>query len=200
MRKRTIWITSAAAGLALVAGGTAVAFAVTDDLTEDDAAESAEVTSEELDAAIAAALDEVGPGRVVDADREDDGSHAYEIDIAVQDGERVEVRLDEALNVLDVSPEDAPDGGTSGDGTSDDATSDDDGTSDGTDDDGGQPVDAADADRASEAALAHTGGGTVSEVERSDDADHAWEVEVTLADGTDVDVELDADFAVTKAN
>ncbi|HEX5859426.1 MAG TPA: PepSY domain-containing protein, partial [Microbacterium sp.] len=132
----------------------------------------------------------------VDADREDDGSHAYEIDIAVQDGERVEVRLDEALNVLDVSPEDAPDDGTS----DDDGASDDDGSSDDTDDNGGQPVDAADADRASEAALAHTGEGTVTEVERSDDADHVWEVEVTLADGTDVDVELDADFAVTKAN
>jgi uncharacterized membrane protein YkoI len=189
MRKRTIWITSAVAGLALVAGGTAVAFAVTDDLTEDDAAESAEVTAEELDAAIAAALDEVGPGRVIDADREDDGSHAYEIDIAVQDGERVEVRLDESLKVLDVSPEDATDDGTS-----------DDDASDASDDNGGRPVDAADADRATEAALAHTGEGTVTEVERSDDADHVWEVEVTLADGTDVDVELDADFAVTKAN
>ena len=36
----------------------------------------------------------------------------------------------------------------------------------------------------------------VTEAERSDDADHAFEVEVTREDGTDVDVELDAAFAV----
>ncbi|MGC5171313.1 PepSY domain-containing protein [Microbacterium sp. DT81.1] len=189
MRTRTIWITSAAAGLALVAGGTAVAFAVTDDLTDDDARESAEITSEEMDAAIAAALDEVGPGTVVDADRDDDTGHAYEIDVVLDAGGRVEVKLDESLNVLDASPEDATD------------ASDDTGSSDDeADDNGGQPVEPADADRASKAALAHTGEGTVTEVERSDDADHVWEVEVTLTDGKDVDVELDAGFAVTKAD
>ena len=191
MRKRTIWVTSAVAAVALAAGGTAVAFAVTDDLTDDDARESAEVTSEELDAAMAAALDEVGPGTVVDADRDDDSTHAYEIDVVLDAGGRVEVRLDESLNVLDVSPEDATD-------DSDDASGTDD--ANGTDDDGGRPVDPADADRASEAALAHAGGGTVTEVERSDDADHVWEVEVTFADGKDMDIELDAGFAVTKAD
>lgn len=190
MRKRTIWITSAAAGLALVAGGTAVAFAVTDDLTDDDARESTEVTSEEMDAGIAAALDEVGPGTVVDADRDDDTNHAYEIDVVLDDGGRVEVKLDESLNVLDVSPEDATD-------ASDDTSSSNEGD---TDDNGARPVDPADADRASEAALAHTGEGTVTEVERSDDSDHVWEVEITLPDGKDVDVELDAGFAVTKAD
>ena len=50
--------------------------------------------------------------------------------------------------------------------------------------------------RASEAALGAVGSGTVTEAERSDDADHAFEVEVTREDGTDVDVELDAAFAV----
>ncbi|OOB90245.1 PepSY domain-containing protein, partial [Rathayibacter sp. VKM Ac-2630] len=54
--------------------------------------------------------------------------------------------------------------------------------------------------RASEAALAAVGGGTVTEAERSDDADHAFDLEVTREDGTDVDVDLDADFAVVATN
>lgn len=50
--------------------------------------------------------------------------------------------------------------------------------------------------RASEAALTHTGGGTVTETERSGDNGGTYEVEVTLEDGSQVDVELDADFTV----
>jgi uncharacterized membrane protein YkoI len=72
------------------------------------------------------------------------------------------------------------------------------------DDSSTDPSDAAisDADReqASGAALAEVGDGTVTDVDRSDDADHAWEVEVLLADGTDVDVELDAGFAVVRVD
>lgn len=49
--------------------------------------------------------------------------------------------------------------------------------------------------RASAAALRHTGGGTVSEAEVGDDG-AAYEVEVRLADGRHVDVELGADFTV----
>ena len=50
-----------------------------------------------------------------------------------------------------------------------------------------------DLDRASAAALAETGNGTVSSVELDDGG---YEVEVRLADGTEVDVDLDGDFAV----
>ncbi len=50
-----------------------------------------------------------------------------------------------------------------------------------------------DVDRASAAALAETGNGTVSSVELDDGG---YEVEVRLADGTEVDVDLDGDFAV----
>ena len=50
--------------------------------------------------------------------------------------------------------------------------------------------------QASEAALTHTGGGTVTETERSGDSGGTYEVEVTLENGQQVDVELDADFKV----
>ncbi|WP_116950289.1 PepSY domain-containing protein [Jiangella endophytica] len=49
--------------------------------------------------------------------------------------------------------------------------------------------------RASAAALEHTGGGTVTDTEIGDE-EGFYEVEVTLDDGTQVDVHLDKDFAV----
>jgi uncharacterized membrane protein YkoI len=48
---------------------------------------------------------------------------------------------------------------------------------------------------ASRAALAHTGGGRVSGTEVGDEESY-YEVEVTLADGTQVDVQLDLGFHV----
>ncbi|HEX2774814.1 MAG TPA: hypothetical protein VHN18_20660 [Micromonosporaceae bacterium] len=55
--------------------------------------------------------------------------------------------------------------------------------------------------RAEEAALSHTGGGRVTETEVGDEESY-YEVEVTLPDGTQVDVQLDETFAVvgTKAD
>jgi hypothetical protein len=52
-------------------------------------------------------------------------------------------------------------------------------------------------DRATAAALAHTGGGTVVEAEAGDDG-AAYGVEVRLDDGTMVDVSLDASFHVVR--
>jgi hypothetical protein len=52
-------------------------------------------------------------------------------------------------------------------------------------------------DRATEAALARTGGGTVIEAEAGDDG-AAYGVEVRLDDGSVVDVSLDADFHVVR--
>ena len=50
-------------------------------------------------------------------------------------------------------------------------------------------------DRASRAALAETGGGTVTGTE-VDDEESYYEVEVTLKSGDQVDVQLDKDFNV----
>ena len=50
-------------------------------------------------------------------------------------------------------------------------------------------------DRASTAALANTGEGTVTDTE-VDDEESYYEVEVTLADGNQVDVQLDENFMV----
>jgi len=50
-------------------------------------------------------------------------------------------------------------------------------------------------DRAGAAALAHTGGGEVTETEVGDE-EGAYEVEITRADGSQVDVHLDTGFKV----
>jgi Peptidase propeptide and YPEB domain len=53
-------------------------------------------------------------------------------------------------------------------------------------------------ERASAAALEHTGGGRVTETEAGDE-EGAYEVEVTLDDGRQVDVHLDERFRVTSS-
>lgn len=53
--------------------------------------------------------------------------------------------------------------------------------------------------QASEAALAETGGGKVTETE-VDDEESYYEVEVTLADGSQVDVQLDRTFVVVSSD
>jgi uncharacterized membrane protein YkoI len=58
-----------------------------------------------------------------------------------------------------------------------------------------RPISGPALERASAAAIAHTGGGKVSETEVGDE-EGAYEVEVTRADGTQVDVHLDAGFKV----
>jgi hypothetical protein len=63
----------------------------------------------------------------------------------------------------------------------------------GGDDD--EPITGQAYDRAVEAALAHTGGGTVTETEMGDDG-AAYSVEVRLEDGSQVEVNLDKDFNV----
>jgi uncharacterized membrane protein YkoI len=63
------------------------------------------------------------------------------------------------------------------------------------DDGEGTPITGEALAKASEAALAFTGGGTVTGTEVGDE-ESLYEVEVTLADGSQVDVQLDQNFAV----
>ena len=73
------------------------------------------------------------------------------------------------------------------------------GATGGGDDDGSdQAISGKALDRASAAALAHTGGGRVTGTEAGDE-EGAYEVEVTKADGSQVDVHLDKSFAVIDA-
>lgn len=51
-------------------------------------------------------------------------------------------------------------------------------------------------DLATAAALAETGGGEVTETEIENEGDIAYEVEITMADGTQLEVQLDESFGV----
>lgn len=62
-------------------------------------------------------------------------------------------------------------------------------------DDNEQPIRGDALVTATEAALAHTGEGTVTETEVGDE-DSMYEVEVTLGSGAQVDVQLDENFVV----
>ncbi|MDQ3676035.1 MAG: hypothetical protein M3401_04400 [Actinomycetota bacterium] len=70
----------------------------------------------------------------------------------------------------------------------------------GRDDDAGeadeQVTEQAIADQARAAALTAAGGGTVTEIERADEGDSGYEVEVKRADGTFVEIALDPQFGV----
>ena len=65
-------------------------------------------------------------------------------------------------------------------------------------DDDDAPITGAALDKATEAALAHTGGGRVTETEVGDE-DSYYEVEVILEDGSQVDVQLDRSFRVVSS-
>jgi uncharacterized membrane protein YkoI len=70
------------------------------------------------------------------------------------------------------------------------------GAAGGDDDEGGErAIGGAALERASAAALDHTGGGRVTETEVGDEESY-YEVEVTRADGSQVDVQLTRDFEV----
>lgn len=61
-------------------------------------------------------------------------------------------------------------------------------------------ISSADREKASAAAVAYVGGGAVTDAGRGDgDDSYAYEVEVTLPNGTDIDVELDDSFGVTNS-
>ena len=62
-------------------------------------------------------------------------------------------------------------------------------------DDNEAPIKGSDLDKASAAALEHTGGGQVTETETGDEQSY-YEVEVTLDDGGQVSVQLDRSFDV----
>lgn len=185
MQKKTMWITAATAVLALGGAGIGAAVAGPIDSRDNDTLSGAT-----LERASAAALAEVGAGTVTDAERSDDPSQAYEVEVRLSSGTEVDVELDHSFAVVrvddgDAAGDDSDMGGDDGDGTASLGSA-----------SPASPASAADRERAERAALAAAGGGTVTEFELSDDIGSRYDVEVTLADGQDVDVSLDANFTV----
>ena len=212
MNKKTALIGGAAA-LALVLGGVGIAVAVSGD-------NDGRLTGTTLERASNAALAEVGPGTVTSAEHTNDDGATYALEIRLDNGDEVDVELDESFGILWVGDYDAADGVfvPSSSAPTDDAASDAAAAAAASATAASATATAAaaaaDAAAAAEAtatsaeqrasaeaaAFAHVGSGTVTEFDISDDSDHLYEVEITLPSGEDVDVELDASFTVLRTN
>ncbi|WP_104135251.1 MULTISPECIES: PepSY domain-containing protein [unclassified Cryobacterium] len=194
MNKKNILIATAA-GVVLLLGGAGIAIAVSDNDNDGP------LTGETLDRASNAALAEVGPGTVTNADRNDDGGSAYDLEVRLDDGTTVNVELNNAFDVVWVGDYDTDDTNTSSNNSSDDSGSSSSSaspssTSSATADTSSADQAASDRASAEAAALAAVGSGRVTDFDRDDDWNHLYEVEVTLDNGTDRDVDLDANFVV----
>ncbi|KAB2811256.1 hypothetical protein F9L07_04935 [Pimelobacter simplex] len=142
------------------------------------AASADEVRGDERDRVESAAVAAAGGGRAVDVEKSDDAGEAYEVEVRLDDGREVDVTLDDDLKVLDRDADDADD------------------VDDNDGDDRPVAIGAAERTAAEKAALAAVGGGTVVDVDPSDDPGVAYEVEVRDRSGVEWDVDLDAAFAV----
>ncbi len=154
---------------------------------------NADLSGNERDRVAAAATKAVGGGEVVSAEANDDSEdvdEAYEVEVRKADGTEVDLSLDKDLNVLSKDADDRDDN---------------DGRRrrdrhrlrrpNGTDADD-RALSATERTSAEKAARAAVGGGTIVDVDASDDPGTAYEVEVRTADNTEWNVDLDADFKV----
>ncbi|KQR46087.1 hypothetical protein ASF82_00570 [Frigoribacterium sp. Leaf164] len=200
--KKTLLIAGGVAAVLVLGGGVALATGLDDD----------RLSAQTTDRAREAALAETGGGTVTEVDTIGDGLPGYEVEVSLPGGGETHVYLDDDYAVTSTRTGDDRGGdrgdrggrddddrdGTSGSATDDSAGGSGDATTGtGTDDD---TVTGADYDQASAAALSAAGGGTVTDVDRSDDGGVAYEVDVRLDDGTEVDVDLDAAFGVVRTD
>ena len=139
-----------------------------------------------------AATEAVGGGKVVDAESSDDPGEAYEVEVRKADGTEVDVTLDKDLNVLRQDTDDRDDRNDRDDANDDANDNDANDTRDADD----RALSAAERSSAEKAALNAVGGGTIVDLDASDDRGEAYEVEVRKANGTEWDVTLDSEFKV----
>ena len=197
-KKKTLLIAGGvAAVLVLGGGGVALATGLDDD----------RLSAQTTDRAREAALAETGGGTVTEVDDIGDGLPGYEVEVSLPDGTETHVFLDDDYAVTSTRTSDDRGGRDGRDDDRDDAAGSGSGatggsgaTDDATSGAGAGDLTGADYDQASAAAVAAAGGGTVTDADRSDDAGVAYEVDVRLADGTEVDVDLDAAFGVVRTD
>ena len=144
---------------------------------------NADLQGNERDRVSTAATEAVGGGKVVDAESSDDPGEAFEVEVRKADGTEVDVTLDKDLNVLRQDTDDRDDANDTDD--ADDAPDADD-----------RALSATERKSAEKAALDAVGGGTITDLDASDDRGEAYEADVRKANGTNWDVTLDSDFKV----
>lgn len=172
------------------------------------------LSDEDRERAEEAALAAVGDGRVTEVDEgDDDETAAFNVEVALDSGQDVDVELDEDFEVLnqgeiDTFLADQSGSGGADDGGATESPAPDDGVDDGADDgtqgdvDDDTPLEGRIKQQAERAALDEVGEGRVTESTYADrDEDHVYEVEVeTGSRDDDVTVELDRDFGVVRVD
>lgn len=181
LRRKRIVLPAIAAIAVLAVGGTIWTATADNDVQGD-----------ERDRVASAATGAVGGGEAVDVETSDDRGEAYEVEVRQADGSEVDVTLDRDLKVVS---KDADDSDDDSDDDRDDDLNDADDRND-TPDADDRVLSATERASAEKAALAAVGGGTVRDVEASDDRGAAYDVEVLDKNNVEWDVDLDANFKV----
>ena len=109
MRPKIKWIATGVLALAVIGAGTGMALAAASDDDEP-------LRGSTLDKAVAAALAETGGGTVTETESGDDGA-TYSVEVRLDNGDQVEVNLDENFKVI---RQEADDDGPGDDGANDD--------------------------------------------------------------------------------
>jgi uncharacterized membrane protein YkoI len=187
MNKRT-----AALGIGAVVAATIAAGGIAVATSSDD---GGSVTGPEASEATAAALRETGGGTANSVELDNEDGAVWEVEVTRTDGTTVDVRMDANYEVVAIDSDDESESDDSDSEPDDDNDLLEFGDSDESDD-AEEDVTAAEASQATAAALKATKGGTVDDVERDDEKGAAYEVEVTRADGSEVDVRLDKNYQV----
>jgi len=95
MQRTTKLVAGGALAVALIGAGTGMAVAGSDDGSDD----GGPLSGSTRDKAVAAAIDATGGGQVSEAEHADDGG-AYSVEVIVESGRHIEVKLDENFHVL----------------------------------------------------------------------------------------------------
>lgn len=187
MQRRTKLMAAGIAMLTVIGGGaTAIAASGGEgQLSRNDAENAA-----------AAALDHTGEGEVTETETGDSGA-AYSAEVRLDDGTQVEVNLDASFAVVGSAADADGPGDIEEEVAEPAATEADDDGSDADETD--IAITGPDLERASRVALDHLGEGRVTGTEVGDE-DTYYEIEVTLDDGSQVDVQLDEGFNVVSAD
>ena len=185
LRRKRIVVPAIAAIAVLAVGGTIWSASADNDVKGD-----------ERNRVATAATGAVGGGEAVDVETSDDLGEAYEVEVRRADGSEIDVTLDENLKVVGKDVDDADDDRDDRDDRAERDDNDADDRADTTPDADDRVLSAAERASAEKAALASVGGGTVRDVEASDDRGAAYDVEVIDKNNVEWDVDLDASFKV----
>jgi uncharacterized membrane protein YkoI len=111
MHRTTKLIAGGALAVALIGAGTGMAVAGSDDESDDGGSLSGSTREK----AEAAALEATGGGRVSEAEHADDGG-TYSVEVIVESGRHIEVKLDDNFHVIDQATDDDGTGNDGADG------------------------------------------------------------------------------------